>query len=232
MLERVLEAEVMDTEAEARDYDAMDHREVNARFVADLLAALERVAVQREAASPLRVLDVGTGTARIPIELCRRRDQLDVTGIDLSRWMLAIGRQNVAAAELGDRIRLERLDAKAMPFDGGSFDVVMSNSIVHHVAEPRAVLAEMARVTSAGGLLFVRDLVRPADEATLGRLVEAYTADANEHQRSLFAASLRAAFTLEEVREFVCEIGLPEGTVRQTSDRHWTIEGGRQKDEA
>ena len=38
MLPRVLEPEVMYTEEEARDYDRMDHAEVNARFVADLLA--------------------------------------------------------------------------------------------------------------------------------------------------------------------------------------------------
>jgi hypothetical protein len=53
-LPRSLEPEMMDGEQEAREYGAMDHREVNARFVADLLAV----------GAPLRrVLDVGTGTA-------------------------------------------------------------------------------------------------------------------------------------------------------------------------
>ena len=39
MLPRVLEPEVMDSPEEARDYDAMDHAEVNRRFVADFLTA-------------------------------------------------------------------------------------------------------------------------------------------------------------------------------------------------
>ena len=64
MLPRVLETEAMDTPAEAADYDAMDHREVNRAFVIDFLAA---------GPPPGEILDLGTGTAQIPIELCRRR---------------------------------------------------------------------------------------------------------------------------------------------------------------
>ena len=74
MLPRTLEAEVMDSAAEARDYDAMDHREVNRVFVADFLAAW---------GGGGSVLDVGTGTAQIPIELCRRSPLPVVTAIDL-----------------------------------------------------------------------------------------------------------------------------------------------------
>ena len=61
-LPRTLEPEVMDTEEEARDYDAMDHRDVNTRFCDDLLELLD-------GKPPRRALDVGTGTALIPIEL-------------------------------------------------------------------------------------------------------------------------------------------------------------------
>lgn len=221
---RILEPEVMDTEAEARDYNAMDHREVNERFVEDLLAVL--ASAQRlertDCTKRLRVLDVGTGTALIPIELCRRDDRVHVTGIDLSRWMLELGRQNITAAGLEDRIRLDRVDAKTMPFHAGAFELVVSNSIVHHIAEPLVVLSEMGRVTARGGLLFVRDLLRPPDEATLRQLVATYAAEANEHQRSLFAASLRAALTVDEMRLYVSRLGFPKEGVEQTSDRHWT----------
>ena len=55
-------------------------------------------------------------------------------------------------------------DAKQLPFDAASFPVVISNSIVHHIAEPRDVIAEAIRVTAPGGLLFHRDLARPDDE--------------------------------------------------------------------
>jgi hypothetical protein len=80
----------------------------------------------------------------------------------------------------------------------------------------------MARVAPAGGLLFVRDLLRPDDEATLRRLVETYAGGANAHQQKMFADSLHAALTLAEIREHVAALGFDPATVRQTTDRHWT----------
>jgi len=197
------------------------HRAVNERFVSDLLAVLgpDALGPQEEV---INVLDVGAGTALIPIELSRRLDRVRVTAIDLSQWMLRLARKNVASAGSSDRIHLQEIDAKAMPFGVGSFDLAVSNSIVHHVAEPLAVLKEMVRVTVPGGVLFVRDLLRPPDEPTVARLVGAYAGDANAHQRALFEASLRAALTVKEMRGLVAEVGFPEGGVEQTSDRHWT----------
>ncbi len=214
MLPRVLEPEVMDSAAEARDYDGMDHGAVNRQFVADFLACWG------ERRGP--ILDVGTGTAQIPIELCRQSPAATVVAVDLAEHMLELGRHNVRAAGLADRIQLQRCDAKGLPFPDGSFAAVISNSIVHHIPEPARVLAEMVRVTAGGGLLFVRDLLRPDDDATVRHLVEAYAGDANSHQQKMFDDSLRAALTLDEMRELVSRLGFEPSSVRQTSDRHWT----------
>src|SRR5713226_7959132 len=105
MLPRVPEPEVMDSAEEARDYDAMDHAAVNRVFVADFLT-------RWHGRGP--VLDVGAGTAQIPIELCRRDPSAEVTAIDLAEHMLQVGRDNVRRAGLENRIRLEREDAKKM----------------------------------------------------------------------------------------------------------------------
>lgn len=214
MLPRRLEPEVMDSPEEARDYDAMDHATVNRLFVTDFLAVWDRN-------NP--ILDVGTGTAQIPLELCRRVPSAVVVAIDLAEHMLQVGRDNVARADLSDRLRLERWDAKHLPCPDAQFAAVISNSIVHHIPAPRAVLAEMARVLRPGGLLFVRDLLRPDDEATLRHLVATYAGDANAHQRQMFADSLHAALTIREVRDLVRGLGLDPAGVQQTSDRHWTL---------
>jgi ubiquinone/menaquinone biosynthesis C-methylase UbiE len=222
MLARVLEPEVMDTEAEARDYDAMDHSRVNALFCEDLLAVTT--------ASP--VLDVGTGTAQIPIELCRRAPDAKVVAIDLAEHMLSLGRANVASAGLSARIELRRVDAKLTQLAGGSFPTVMSNSIVHHIPEPSVVLAEMWRLVAPGGWLFVRDLSRPSDERTLDALVTRYAGEpppdpagaaAFLHQRDLFRASLHAALTADEIADLVAPLGVRRDAVSMTSDRHWTL---------
>src|SRR6266851_608500 len=103
MLPRVLEPEVMDSPEEARDYDAMDHAGVNRVFVADFSAIWN-------GQNP--ILDVGTGTAQIPLELCRQVSQAQVLGIDLAEEMLRVGQANILLANLENQVRLERSDAK------------------------------------------------------------------------------------------------------------------------
>jgi ubiquinone/menaquinone biosynthesis C-methylase UbiE len=223
MLTRILEPEIMDSADDARDYDSMDHGEVNRRFVDDFLAAYSAAFLAAGvAAVGGEILDVGTGTAQIPIELCRRLPDVRVLAIDLADSMLELGRQNVARAGLAERIRLERIDAKQLPFTAGHFAGAISNSIVHHIPEPLAVLAEMARVTRPGGLLLVRDLARPVSAIVLDKQVAMYAAGASPHQRQLFRDSLHAALSLDEIRSLVERLGCDPLGVTLTSDRHWT----------
>lgn len=224
MLPRVLEPEVMDSPEEADDYDAMDHAQVNAAFCDDLLRARSDLR---------RVLDVGTGTARIPILLCERHGSVEVVAIDLAESMLAVAARNVERAGLAARIALRRADAKDSSLGAGAFDAVVSNSIVHHIPEPRTALSEILRLTRSGGVVFIRDLVRPADEAALVHLVDTYASIPEDvpanvqalhrRQRALFEASLRAALTLDEIRFELASLGVPPSAVTLTSDRHWTV---------
>ena len=70
--------------------------------------------------------------------------------------------------------------------------------------------------------MFVRDLLRPADDAAVNHLVATYAAGAAPHQRQLFDDSLRAALSLEEIRALVERLGQSPAAVQATSDRHWT----------
>lgn len=103
----------------------------------------------------------------------------------------------------------------------------MSNSIVHHIPEPKLVFSEMIRVAAPQATLFVRDLLRPANRAALDKLVQTYAGSDNDHQRKMFAESLHAALTLDEVRALVAVHGFGPETVQQTSDRHWTWSAGK-----
>src|SRR5262249_43914440 len=141
---------------------------------------------------------------------------------DMAEHMLRLGRENVRKAGVADRLRLERADAKRLPYAAFTFGAVISNSIVHHIPGPDQVLAEMLRVTRRGGGVFVRDLLRPGAEEDLRQLVDTYAAGANAHQRQMFAGSLRAALTLHEVRALVVALQSNPSSVQQTSDRHWT----------
>ena len=215
MLPRVLENEAMDTIEEAVEYDRMDHSGVNGRFVADFL----------QVHGPCRggeILDVGTGTARIPIALCQADASTRVVAIDLSETMLEIGRRNVAEAGLSDRIRLRKVDGKHAGLEASAFEGVICNTIVHHLPNPRELLSEMARLVAPGGTLMVRDLFRPADDHAVNHLVETHAAGESPKARALFDDSLRAGLTLSEIQEMVESLGLPATDVSMTSDRHWT----------
>ena len=230
MLPRTLEPEVMDTAQEAIDYDSMDHSTVNRVFVDDLLRAAHAAGFSKRLASQsdrLRVLDVGTGTAQIPVEFCRRPTSAGVVAIDLAAEMLLLAERNVRNAGFHDRIQLEHVDAKGLPFGNAEFDWVISNSIVHHIPEPLGCLREMQRVLKPGGLLFVRELLRPNSSEQVERLVQIYAKDDNDEQRQLFRQSLHAALTPAEMGELMESLGWPGSTVKQTSDRHWTVNGAK-----
>lgn len=217
MIPRILEPESMDGPEEVAQYDAMDHRAVNDAFVADFLAAH----------GPCRgdeILDVGTGTARIPIALALADPKARIVGFDLAPAMIERAGRNVAEAGLADRIRFVLGDAKAPTALGDArCEAVITNTIIHHIPNPKPALAAMLDRVAPGGTLFVRDLDRPDDQETLARLVEQHAGGESPEARELFRASLHAALTLPEIAALAASIGLPADAVAMTSDRHWTL---------
>lgn len=217
MISRVLEPEAMETPEEVRQYDAMDHSAVNSRFVLDFLA-LHGPCAGGE------LLDVGTGTARIPIALANADSRARVLALDLSEAMLKQADANIAEAGLSHRIRCHLGDAKSLVdlFGEGSFEGVVSNTIIHHIPSPTPVLEEMARLVARGGTLLVRDLARPESYQEIVRLGETYAGSETPAARALFEASLGAALALGEIRAIVKSLGHFGNEVSMTSDRHWT----------
>lgn len=214
-MERILEPEVMDTWEDAIEYDSMDFREVNTAFAEAAIAVGPPSGL---------ILDAGTGTARIPIEIARKRPQWQIIAVDLSANMLKVGDRNVREAGLENRIQLDFIDAKKMPYPNGHFDAIISNSIVHHLPDPIPFFDELKRLLKPNGGLFLRDLMRPDDRATVDALVAAIGSEYNDYQTKLFRDSLHAAFTVAEIREMLDTAGLKGVKVYQSSDRHWTAE--------
>ena len=213
-MDRILEPEVMDTWLEATGYDAMDFESVNTAFVVDAIG-LDPHAI--------KVLDIGTGTARIPILMCQQRSQYLITGIDLAQSMLIIGQRNVADAKLTQRIKLERVDSKRMPYPDLEFDMLVSNSLVHHLPDPLSFFGEVKRLVKPGGAMLIRDLIRPENDKIVNELVASIGADYDPHQQQLFHDSLKAAFMLVEIQELIDRVGLTQVKLYQSSDLHWTI---------
>jgi ubiquinone/menaquinone biosynthesis C-methylase UbiE len=217
-LPRVLEPEVMSGAEEAGEYDEMDFN------ATDQLFAERAAELVRGANAPVHLIaDLGSGNAKIPLAMCPLLpDATRVCAVEMSGEMLAVAARNRARA--GVVLHLVAADAKHVPFADRSVGMVTSNSLVHHIPDPRAVFLEIARVVRPGAPILIRDLVRPENGHALEKLVETHAARWSPLQRTLFSDSLHAALTLDEVSELLVECGLADVSVMQVSDRHWSAE--------
>jgi ubiquinone/menaquinone biosynthesis C-methylase UbiE len=101
--------------------------------------------------SPLRVLDVGCGTSAMGLLFAEMGHQ--VTGVDLSEGMLAKAREKADAQNLTVDFRTG--DAEHLPFDDGSFDVVVNRHLLWTLPHPEIALKEWRRVLKTGGVVLV-----------------------------------------------------------------------------
>lgn len=215
MMERVLEPEVMDSLTEAIEYDAMDFTEINTAFAFMAIALGPPQGI---------ILDAGTGPGRIPVLICKMRPKWQIIAIDAAQNMLKVAAQHVQEANLQSSISLELVDAKSLPYEDGHFDMVISNSLVHHLPNPLPFFKELKRVVKSNGAIFIRDLIRPENAQIMNALVDSIGEEYDEYQKKLFRDSLHAALTLDEVNQLISEVGLQQVKVYQSSDRHWTAE--------
>ena len=95
------------------------------------------------------MLEVGTGPGFFAILLCELG--YDVTAIDLTPAMLAEAKKN--AGLLADKIRWMEMNAEALEFPDGRFDVVVSRNLTWNLPHPEQAYAEWVRVLKPGGLL-------------------------------------------------------------------------------
>ena len=215
MLDRVLEPEVMDDPSEAAAYHAMNHDRVNSIFVEDM----GREIPLAEMCGP--ILDLGAGNGLIPLLIRKQVAKASISALDAARSMLAIA-QRVAGANHAGKLGWVQARAQRLPYGEGVFPLVVSNSLIHHLPDPRQAIREAWRVLTPGGWIFFRDLFRPETREALSLLVAKYAGGESDTAQRLFAESLNAALTVEEVRRLVATLCVPEKTVWANSDRHWT----------
>ena len=134
----------------AHRYDRIKQFDDTADFALISQPLLDRIVPLTD---PL-VLDVATGTARLPLILARNaKFDGHVIGLDASRQMLDKARQKIVAAHFESFVTLLHRDASELPFADGSFDVVTCIEALEFTPDPQATLLEMIRVLRPGGIL-------------------------------------------------------------------------------
>ena len=115
------------------------------------------------------LLEIGVGTGSLLTELADRASR--VIGVDHSPSMLTEARCRLTAAAAG-RVELRLGEMTHLPLPDGSVGCVVANMVLHHAADPPAVLAEIRRVLVPGGALLVADLARHEREAAREQLAD------------------------------------------------------------
>ncbi len=172
-----------------------------------------------------RVLDLGCGPADVTVRFARAFPGWQIDGVDGAAAMLALGRAHVTDAGLDARVTLHHAVLPHDPLPGAAYGVILSNSLLHHLHEPQVLWRVLRAAAAPGAFVYLTDLRRPADEIGLRRLVETHSAPEPAVLRRDFEASLRAAFTAQEVRDQLRDEGLSGLAVTELTDRHLAVAG-------
>ena len=108
------------------------------------------------------ILDLGTGPGYLPIEIIKQSADIKIVGIDLSRKLIAMARQNAQKAEVTDRIDFQIGNSGRLRFDDASFDMAISTGMLHSLKDPVKVLNEMYRVLKKGAQAWIYDPAKVA----------------------------------------------------------------------
>jgi len=160
-----------------------------------------------------RVLDLGCGTGTLAVEAKVAEPDAEVAGLDGDPDVLGRARRKAEAA--GVAIRFDEGFSTRLPYEDGSFDVVVATLFFHHLMseDKRATAREIARVLRTGGELHVADWGKPSDPLMAALFWQIRVFDGLEQTRENGAGALPAMFT---------EAGLIEAT---ETDRLRTIFG-------
>jgi ubiquinone/menaquinone biosynthesis C-methylase UbiE len=204
-LPRVPEPEVMDDSGEVEAYSSAATQaylnKIDDTFVEHAVSLLRARGSRGETGS---ALDIGCGPGQIVLKLAQRLPGWHLAGVDRSANMV---RQALAARDemarradrdLAARVQFSVGDGSALPVADASLDLVLCNSVLHHLREPARLFAEIARVAAPGGAILVRDLQRPS-RLNYPLHVRWYGRHYSGLMYKLYCDSVRAAYTPEEL---------------------------------
>jgi SAM-dependent methyltransferase len=213
-MKRIPEPELMDEQEQAEAYAEADWSEAH-----DKIAGYFRERFPNFASG--RVLDLGCGPADVTVRFAVAFPSITALGVDGSEAMLGFGRRRVHDDGLDARIQLENHYLPDPSLDKQKFDAVISNSLLHHMADPVVLWQTAANCAKPGAPVLVIDLLRPADHDAAVHLVHEHAQDAPPVLQRDFIASLHAAYTVDEVREQLNSAGLTTFQVDRVDELHF-----------
>ncbi len=200
-------------------------RRVNARLggSAACLGWLERLSRTWPRQRPIRILDVGTGSADIPLAIVRwakRRGRIvHIVAVDNHTTTLGLAAEFLAkerGSGSSDGSSIELVEADALKllerFEPGSFDVAHAGMFMHHLPDIEIVTALRILQRLAPGAVIWNDLVRDAISRVAIRILTVGTPPKVRHDA---VVSVAKGFTRMEAMDLARRAGLERAAVRR-----------------
>lgn len=155
------------------------------------------------------ILDLGCGPAATALRLAKLFPQCEVHGVDGAQPMLEFGHKAVRHAGLENQVRLfQGILPGELSLPREHYAVVVSNSFLHHLADPRALWNAVRQYSLPHAAVLVVDLLRPDTEESAELFIDTYVPQAPPLLRQDMLHSFQAAYTLDEVAEQLLQADL------------------------
>ena len=218
-MDRIAEPELMDDEEQARAYSEADFEEPHQEFINLLLSRLH--SAKRSGVA----LDLGCGPADITMRFAKTHPEMIVHGVDAAKKMLGLGQERLARENLAEQVVLLHGYLPGAQLPKSKYDIVFSNSLLHHLIDPNTLWETVSRTAQKDTLVFVMDLRRPESDTVARAMVEKYAEGEPEILKHDFFNSLKAAYRQEEIKSQLETHNLGHLMVEEIGDRHVIIWG-------
>ncbi len=206
----------MEDPEQSKAYAEADFSQANSQFIRLFSAAFP------DFTGKARVLDLGCGPGHILMDFAQKFPDCTCLGIDGSAAMLGHG--HARAAEISSSSLTLQCRCLPLGHDFGTWQVILSNSLLHHLADPGDLWRSITQVAAPGALVFIMDLFRPSSDAAAAAIVAQYSGNEPLILQNDFYRSLLAAYRVEEVAQQLHDQRL-NFHCQEVSDRHLAVWG-------
>lgn len=220
-MDRIPEKELMDDVEQAKAYAFADFSISHDLFVELFQEKFSDV----DANFNDVILDLGCGPCDITRRFSKAYPDASFHALDGSKEMLALAAELNEKESFSAKIKLIETVLPQADLPQDSYHILISNSLLHHLNNPHDLWITIQNHAKPYAHVFVMDLIRPIDEQTVNFLSNEYVVNESEILKDDFENSLRAAYTIVEVKQQLGERGLTTLQVEEVSDRHMIIFG-------
>ena len=229
-MERIPEPELMEEKEQVISYDEADFSEGEVNLINQINHYLLKKNISLGEKD--LIVDLGCGPGNISEKLAIKWPNTEVVGIDGSKEMILRAEYNKSISTNQKKLKnLRYICSDIKDIKSNNFllkkriSLLVSNSLIHHITHLEDFFDTIRSLSSNATVNFHKDLKRPLDENSALELKAECSNKYNEILTNDYYASLRASYTLKELKNFTLENDLSSLDVFEEGDNYLIVYG-------